>query len=70
MGLLVEEVLQVVRLAPSEIEPPDRLGAEAPPHVVGIARPRGRGAALVTRPGGVVVLVDLGPLFVGGRRET
>lgn len=55
IGLLVDEVLQVYRLAETEIEPPTVLGSEQQPHVVGIGRP----------PGGAVVLLllDLAPLF-------
>jgi purine-binding chemotaxis protein CheW len=54
IGLLVDEVVQVYRLAESEIEPPTVLGSEQPPHVVGIGRP----------PGGLVLmLLDLVPLF-------
>lgn len=55
IGLLVDEVLQVYRLANSEIEPPHVLGTEQPPHVVGLGRPVG---------GMVLLLLDLAPLFV------
>lgn len=55
IGLLVDEVLQVYRLAESEIEPPTVLGSEQPPHVVGIGRPAG---------GIVLLLLDLVPLFM------
>ncbi|HVH47912.1 MAG TPA: chemotaxis protein CheW [Labilithrix sp.] len=55
IGLLVDEVLQVYRLSDSEIEPPTVLGADQPPHVVGIGRPHG---------GSVLLLLDLAPLFV------
>jgi purine-binding chemotaxis protein CheW len=55
IGLLVDEVLQVYRLAGSEIEPPHVLGTEQPPHVVGIGRPPG---------GAVLLLLDLAPLFL------
>jgi purine-binding chemotaxis protein CheW len=54
IGLLVDEVVQVYRLAESEIEPPTVLGSEQPPHVVGIGRPQG---------GLVLMLLDLVPLF-------
>ena len=54
IGLLVDEVLQVYRLAESEIEPPAVLGSEQPPHIVGIGRPAG---------GAVLMLIDLAPLF-------
>lgn len=56
IGLLVDEVLQVYRLAESEVEPPQVLGTEQPPHVVGIGRPAG---------GAVLLLLDLAPLFLG-----
>lgn len=56
IGLLVDEVLQVYRLAESEIEPPEVLGSEQPPHVVGIGRPPG---------GAVLMLLDLAPLLEG-----
>jgi purine-binding chemotaxis protein CheW len=50
MGLLVDEVRQVVRLQPSEIESAaSTLGSDAAEHVVGVARP----------PGSFVVLLDL-----------
>ncbi len=55
IGLLVDEVLQVYRLAESEVEPPQVLGTEQPPHVVGIGRPPG---------GAVLLLLDLAPLFL------
>ncbi len=56
IGLLVDEVLQVYRLAESEIEPPQVLGTEQPAHVVGIGRPPN---ATV-----VLLLLDLAPLFL------
>lgn len=50
LGLLVDEVRQVVRLQQSEIEPAaSTLGSDASEHVVGVARP----------PGSFVVLLDL-----------
>jgi purine-binding chemotaxis protein CheW len=50
LGLLVDEVRQVVRLQASEIEPATTtLGNDASEHVVGVARP----------PGSFVVLLDL-----------
>jgi purine-binding chemotaxis protein CheW len=55
IGLLVDEVLQVYRLAEAEVEPPQVLGTEQPPHVVGIGRPAG---------GAVLLLLDLAPLFL------
>ncbi len=55
IGLLVDEVIQVYRLAESDIEPPDVLGSEQPPHVIGIGRPHG---------GDVLLLLDLAPIFV------
>lgn len=55
IGLLVDEVVQVYRLAEADIEPPTVLGTEQAPHVVGIGRPPG---------GAVLLLLDLSPLFV------
>src|SRR5882672_5851297 len=49
LGLLVDEVRQVVRLQASEIEAAAALGNDASEHVVGVARP----------PGSFVVLLDL-----------
>lgn len=50
VGLLVDEVRQVVRLQQSEIEPAaSTLGSDASEHVVGVARP----------PGSFVVLLDM-----------
>ncbi len=54
IGLLVDEVQQVYRLAEAEIEPPTVLGSEQPPHVIGIGRPPG---------GAVLMLLDLAPIF-------
>jgi purine-binding chemotaxis protein CheW len=39
VGFLVDEVQQVWRLAPEEIEPAHVLGTEQPLHIAGIARP-------------------------------
>lgn len=50
MGLLVDEVHQVYRLADSEIEPAAALGGEQPPYILGIGRPAN---------GGLLVLLDL-----------
>ena len=55
IGLLVDEVLQVYRLSEAEVEPPQVLGTEQPPHVVGIGRPAG---------GAILLLLDLAPLFL------
>ncbi|MGH7282028.1 MAG: chemotaxis protein CheW [Polyangiaceae bacterium] len=49
IGLWVDEVLQVYRLADSEIEAPSVLGADQPPYVLGIGRPEQE----------LVILVDL-----------
>ncbi len=54
MGLLVDEVTQVYRLAETEVEPPTVLGSEQAPYVVGIGRPGGDV---------VLLLLDLAPLF-------
>jgi purine-binding chemotaxis protein CheW len=40
VGLLVDEVLSVYRLAESEIEPANVLGGEQPAYLVGVGRPR------------------------------
>jgi purine-binding chemotaxis protein CheW len=61
IGLLVDEVLQVYRLADVEIEPPTVLGSEQAPHVVGIGRP----GSAAGQPGPVLMLIDLVPLFGG-----
>ncbi len=54
MGLLVDEVRQVVRLQPAEIEPAaGTLGNDASEHVIGVARP----------PGSFVVLLDLASIL-------
>lgn len=50
MGLLVDEVRQVYRLADSEIEPAAALGGEQPPYILGIGRPAD---------GQLLVLLDL-----------
>ncbi|HEX7666465.1 MAG TPA: chemotaxis protein CheW [Polyangiaceae bacterium] len=41
VGLWVDEVLQVYRLADNEIEPPSVLGGDQPPYVLGIGRSAG-----------------------------
>jgi purine-binding chemotaxis protein CheW len=56
MGLLVDEVHQVWRLAVDEIEPSNVLGGEQPPHIAGIGRPAGAGGA-------TLVLLDLRPIL-------
>jgi purine-binding chemotaxis protein CheW len=53
IGLLVDEVVQVYRLAESEIEQPNVLGGEQPAHVAGIGRP----------PGALLILLDLKPIL-------
>lgn len=56
VGLLVDEVRQVVRLKPSEIEPAaSTLGSDSSDHVIGVARP----------PGSFVVLLDLRSVLPG-----
>ena len=54
IGLLVDEVLGVYRLADHEIEPPTVMGSEHPPYIVGIGRPLA---------GTVLMLLDLASLF-------
>jgi purine-binding chemotaxis protein CheW len=53
IGLLVDEVLQVYRLADSEIEPAAVLGGEQPAHIAGIGRPEGA----------LLILIDLKPIL-------
>ncbi len=56
VGLLVDEVQQVWRLALDEIEPAQVLGGEQPAHVAGIGRPS-------ASDGAILVLVDLRPIL-------
>jgi purine-binding chemotaxis protein CheW len=53
IGMLVDEVLQVYRLADAEIEPAHVLGGEQPAHIAGIGRPEGA----------LLILVDLKPIL-------
>jgi purine-binding chemotaxis protein CheW len=52
VGLLVDEVQQVYRLAESELEPANVLGGDQPAHITGIGRP----------PGAILILLDLEPI--------
>ena len=54
MGLIVDEVRQVYRLADSEIEAAAVLGGEQPPYIIGIGRPVD---------GQLLVLLDLRQVF-------
>jgi purine-binding chemotaxis protein CheW len=54
VGLLVDEVQQVWRLANEEIEPAHVLGAEQPAHISGIGRPA---------EGAILILLDLRPIL-------
>jgi purine-binding chemotaxis protein CheW len=56
VGLLVDEVRQVLRLAAEEIEAPNALGGEQPAHIAGIGRPAGN-------PGTVLILLNLAPIL-------
>ena len=56
IGLLVDEVHQVWRLAIDEIEPSNVLGGEQPAHIAGIARPQGA-------KGSILILLDLRPIL-------
>jgi purine-binding chemotaxis protein CheW len=56
IGLLVDEVQQVWRLAAEEIEPATVLGGEQASHIAGIGRPTGTGGA-------VLILLDLHPIL-------
>ncbi|MGD0675672.1 MAG: chemotaxis protein CheW [Polyangiaceae bacterium] len=53
VGLLVDEVQQVWRLGPEEIEAAHVLGAEQPPHIAGVGRPA---------QGTLLILLDLRPI--------
>ncbi len=66
LGLLVDEVTQVYRLSPSEIEPATAvLGGATAPHVAGIGRPRMRGLRgdAETTQDEVLILLDLAALL-------
>jgi purine-binding chemotaxis protein CheW len=56
IGLAVDEVHQVWRLAAEEIEPANVLGGEQPPHIAGIGRPAGSD-------GTILILLDLRPIL-------
>jgi purine-binding chemotaxis protein CheW len=56
VGLLVDEVQQVWRLAFEEIEQSNVLGGEQPAHIAGIGRPAGSG-------GTILILLDLKPIL-------
>jgi purine-binding chemotaxis protein CheW len=53
IGLLVDEVKQVYRLADEEVEAANVLGADQPPHIAGIGRPAGA----------LLILLDLRPIL-------
>ncbi len=66
LGLLVDEVTQVYRLSPAEIEPAAALlGGASSPHVSGIGRPRMRGLRgdAETVQDEVLILLDLAALL-------
>jgi purine-binding chemotaxis protein CheW len=56
LGLLVDEVQQVWRLAAGEIEAASVLGGEQPAHIAGIGRPVGG-------EGAILILIDLRPIL-------
>jgi purine-binding chemotaxis protein CheW len=56
VGLLVDEVRQVWRLAPEQIEAASVLGGEQSPHIAGIGRPGGEQEP-------ILVLLDLRPIL-------
>jgi purine-binding chemotaxis protein CheW len=56
IGLLVDEVQQVWRLAFEEIEQSNVLGGEQPAHIAGIGRPAGSG-------GTILILLELRPIL-------
>lgn len=53
IGLLVDEVMHVHRLADTEIEPRDVLGGDPEPYLAGIGRPEGA----------ILILLDLRPIL-------
>jgi purine-binding chemotaxis protein CheW len=55
IGLLVDEVQQVWRLASEEIEPAEALGGEQPAYISGIGRP-------AADPSSILILLDLRPI--------
>jgi purine-binding chemotaxis protein CheW len=55
IGLLVDEVRQVYRMAENEIEPAHVLGGDQAPHIAGIGRPEGA----------LLILLDLEPILRG-----
>ena len=56
IGFIVDEVLQVYRLAEDEIEPASALGGDQPSHITGVGRPHA---------GPLLVLLDLRPIIGG-----
>jgi purine-binding chemotaxis protein CheW len=56
IGLLVDEVRQVWRLAADEIEEPNALGGDQPAHIAGIGRPAGSN-------GTILVLLNVAPIL-------
>ena len=56
LGLLVDEVQQVWRLAAEEIEAANVLGGEQPAHIAGIGRPAGS-------EGTILILLELRPIL-------
>jgi purine-binding chemotaxis protein CheW len=56
IGLLVDDVQQVWRLAAEEIEAPDVLGGEQAAHIAGIGRP-------ASGDGAMLILLDLRPIL-------
>ena len=56
IGLLVDEVRQVWRLAVEEIEPPNALGGDQAAHIAGIGRP-------AESNGTVLILLNLAPIL-------
>jgi purine-binding chemotaxis protein CheW len=56
LGLLVDEVQQVWRLAAEEIEPSNVLGGDQPAHIAGIGRP-------ADSDGTTLILLDLAPIL-------
>ena len=63
VGVMVDAVLQVLRLSALEIEPASVLGGDQPAHVVGIGRPEGASgestAMRASAASAIIVIVDL-----------
>ncbi len=61
VGLLVDQVLDIVAFEPSQIQPVPRVSQSSRLNFL---------SGLVTTPAGMIALIDLDNLLYGGRRET